>query len=150
MSKILETTTGHQEMQLATNGAAHTRPIYGTGKLSKNRQLAAAPTTYAEATNSLSWTSTDNVTEFWITCHGSGAVSTTEDRVLFVVDASSEPVAAAWLDETLEGASTKVEFYSLPFNTRCGPFTCSSYLSRLDFLPGGFSAQTVDIVVEAQ
>ena len=51
----------------STGGAGHVRPIAGTAQTAKNRNINAAATTYASATNSATWTSTENVTEVTIT-----------------------------------------------------------------------------------
>lgn len=79
----------------ATNGNANVRPIYGTGETTKNRNINAAATTYAESTNSCAWTSTDNVKEFWVTATAPKRTDTAVDvntGILANVDAA---VAAA-------------------------------------------------------
>lgn len=234
--------------QISIGGAALVRP-FGTGRDSKNRNIPAAAAAYAGATNSCTWTATDNVTEFWVFCeapatttvspdvnagiivdvepavaaaanlvlmgyscresdavagtatfrilHGATVAAGTElvavelaadksevkwfgprgiacpngltidhilgtvdvtlyyataievqpqDRVLMVLDATSDGVANGWLSD-LGGASSDVEYFSLPYGVRCGPFQGVSYFSRLDFDP---SINSTRIIVEAQ
>ena len=129
-----------------TNGALHVSPKYGTSQSTKNRNINAAVTTYAAATNSATWTSTDNVTVIIVTPKSATAAALQNDEFCLVVfDATSEAVANAWLADA-GGVALDVEYHIVPVGkpTRF-PFT--SYLSRVDVLPLN---DTMRVIVEAQ
>ena len=131
-------------------GAAHTRPIPGTGETTKNRYRPAVTvaTTGVPATNTVTWTAAENVTELTIT-----VVETVEEAsqartrgALFVFDAVDDAAAKLLLAET-GGASDDVLLHFIPIgSTRI--FTGASYFTRADFK--SILTDAVTVIVEAQ
>lgn len=95
----------------------------------KNRQLDLAAA-YARATNGGSYTSTDNVTEVYITVLPDVAF-TNEKKAIVTFDAPTEGVASSFLTDT-GGQAVNVQQWALQLGVRNGPYTFSSYLSWLD------------------
>lgn len=130
----------------STNGAAHVRQVNGTSQLTKNRNINAAVVTYAEATNTATWTASDNVTEVVITPKSATAAGIQNDEFCLVCfDAGTEAIANAFFADT-GGAASDVEYHIIPV-AESRRFTFTSYLSRVDVLPLN---DTMRVIVEAQ
>jgi hypothetical protein len=129
-----------------TNGAGLVAPVYGgTGEINKNRNINAAVTTYAAATNTATWTSTDNVKSIVITPKSATAAALQNDEFCLVVfDATNEAVASGFLSDT-GGASTDVEYFMVAVGQK-RQFDFVDYLTRVDVLPLN---DTMRVVIEA-
>ena len=131
---------------LRVGGAAIVRNVEGTGEVTKNRNINAAATTYAAATNSATWTSADNVTDINIVVKSATAAAIQNDEfVLVVYDVTNEAVAAGFFADT-GGISSDIEYEMIPVGVPISrQFT--SYLSRIDVLPLN---DTMRVIVKAQ
>ncbi len=133
--------SGGQWTQIVTGGAARVKPVTGIPTAANNRQLLAAATTYLEATNSMTWLDSDNITEVTILV----PITASLTKVLVAVNAPSAVAAANWLDQTLDSPSAEAMFeWVLPGVPSSFIFT--SNILRLDFEPQGAAA---DIFVGA-
>lgn len=128
------------------NGMASVATKKGTGQLTKNRNRSAVATTYAEATNTVTFTEADNVThiEFMIKSNVAGAVQT-DDACLVIYDGENEAIDTGFFADA-GSINTDVMYEMVPFNTPIvRDFT--SYLSRISFLS---LTDAVRVTVKAQ
>lgn len=128
------------------SGAAHVNTRKGTGETTKNRNRSALATTYAEATNTVTFTSTDNVThvEYMIKSNAVEALQA-DDACLVIYDATNEAIASGFFADA-GGMASDVMYRIVPYNTLIVE-DFPSYLSRIDFLPLLTAAR---VTVEAQ
>ncbi|MCK4518438.1 hypothetical protein KAT92_06680 [Candidatus Babeliales bacterium] len=98
---------------------------------SSNRVIASAKATYAKATNSCSWTVTENVTQVEILC--TVAAAAVSDYVRLVLDPGTEAVADVWFND-VGGAAIPVEPDKLPYN-KLITISFYSYITELHFDP---------------
>lgn len=127
-------------------GVARFRPMEGTGKTTKNRNMAAAATTYAETTNTVTWTAADNVTEIVIASVGGTSAPLLNDMALIIYDGLNEAAdLAAFADAGGLAADVDYELVSLTQPIRRA---FPSYLGRVSVLPLG--GATTRFVIQAQ
>lgn len=106
----------------------------------QGRNLAAANTTYASASNSVTWTPGFGVTEVTISAPTTASLT----GILVVFDAPNDAVAAAWLADA--GSATTDIQYVLVEPGFPRTFQFISQITRLDVLPLGANCR---VVVEA-
>ena len=128
------TKDGRRPIKEYTGGARNTRPIPGTGQTASNRNIVP-DAAYAEATNSATWTASENVTEIYLTLFPDadlGGVPLEHAWVVFdALDATQAQLLLAQGGASGD-AAVDVQKYPLPFGVRTGPFIGTSYFSRLD------------------
>jgi hypothetical protein len=139
------------------NGATKVSPIAGTGEATKNR-LNNPDATYAEATNSMTWTAEENVTQIYITLFADAAAleiaggtagdygaPQAESHGWAVFDAINSAAEVALLGDA-GGAAVDVQLVPLVYGKRMGPFIGTSYFTRL----GLDASVNSKVFVEAQ
>jgi len=113
----------------------------GTGK---NRNIAAALTTYAEASNQATWEEADNVTQITILAVGAAAVYNHDDKALVIYDAPNAAAAlAAFADGG--GAALDVEYEVIDVATPTER-TFTDFLTNICIVP---LADTTRFVITA-
>lgn len=125
--------TKRNSIKVASTGAA----LVATGAVGQahNRNINAASSTYASATNTITWVSA--VTDVSVQVPATASLS----YVLVVYDAPNDAVASAWLADT-GGAAVDVA-YDLVQAGQTLNRQFSSGISRLDVLPVGAVTRVV-------
>jgi len=115
----------------------------------RNRNINAASSTWASATNTATWTAGLGVTEVTITPE----VTTTQSALqnsqacLVAFDAPNDAVASSWLADT-GSASTDVNYYMV-YNGSPQTFIFTSAITRVDVVPIGTGNTVMRVLVGA-
>lgn len=136
MPKRLDATSGsyvYGEAELNADDAL----AVATGSLgqARNRNIAAAATAYASATNSVTWTTA--ITDIEITVPNTASLT----GVLVVYGAPNDAVASAWLTDAGSATSDIAYDYVLPNSKMTRQF--SGGVTRIDVLPLGAITRVV-------
>jgi hypothetical protein len=118
--------------QLVTDGAARVT-TEKTG-IAHNRNINAAQTTYAEATNTATWTDAEGVTELRIQARSpTGGAVQADEMFLVVINAPDETTADAWLNDA--GGAAQDVIYEAGNLSEPIIIRRTSSIRRVDFLP---------------
>lgn len=112
----------------------------GVTSQARNRNIAAAATSWANATNTVTWTS--GIYEVTVTVNLAAAASVT--GALIVFDAPNDATASAWLSDA--GSQSSDVQYAVVLNAQRQTFLLSAPITRLDVLALGAACR---ILVEA-
>lgn len=119
--------------------------ISGSSGASHNRNIAAAATTYASATNSATWNSSLGLKEATIVVKSATAGALQNDELCLVVfNAPSDAVASNWLSDA-GAVGQDVQYYMVPVAVP-RTFQFTDALTRVDVLPLN---DTMRVIVEA-
>ena len=125
-----------------TDGAAHVRPLPGPVTQSRNRSRTALAEIYAEATNTVTWNTSDNITELTVyvtatdsqdTAAAGGVGLAAENYALIALNAGNEAIAAAWLS-ILDSQASDVQYIKIPIGIPTKIYSFSA-ITRMDAVP---------------
>lgn len=116
----------------------HLHVVTGSTGTSHNRNIAAASTTYAAATNAVTWSTGLGIKELNLVAR---STTTGADAYLLVVNAPSSDIADNWLSDAGSTAGD-VQYWMIP-TLRQYSLQFTDPISRVDVLPLGGSMRIV-------